>query len=157
MRVAGIDCGMSGHVSIIGDGKYVGGFRMPIKKSHKGSIIDGRKFLALLQLLEPDHCYVEQQFSVQGQAGGAKTMFNYGYLCGLMTAANLSFTVVPAQKWQKKIFGGKVEDTKQASIASVITYDPKIDVRKSDRSTVASADKCDSINIARFGYLEKTQ
>jgi len=154
MKIIGIDCGLKGYVTVLEEGKYLGSFQMPTYYKVKRTHIDVPKLRDILLAFGTCKAVVERQFVLpkQGVSSSGTTMFNFGLIIGMLSGLGIEYQVIDAQKWQRHIFGGKVEDTKKSSIGAVNLWDSTIDLRKSDRARVASADKCDSINIARYGH-----
>ena len=153
MKIIGIDCGLKGYISVLDEGKYIGSFAMPTYYRAKRTHIEVPKLRDIILAIAPDAAVIERQFAMpkQGLSSTFTTAMNYGLIVGMLSGLGIQYQVADASKWQRYIFGGKVENTKQSSIAAIVLWDNSIDLRKSDRARVASADKADSINIARYG------
>lgn len=155
MKVVGIDCGKHGFIAVLNEkGRYEGAFKMPLARRHNKNHIDIPKLVQILSTMKPYRAVVERQFAMprQGVSSTFTTGFGYGLIVGMLAALGVEYEVVDANKWQRWAFGVKPKDTKLASIAAVLQWDKKIDLRATEKCKVASDGKADAINIARYGY-----
>lgn len=97
---------------------------------------------------------VERQQSMPGQGltSTFKTGCGFGILLGLLAGLDIRYDVVPAQRWQRKLFTGLAhgQDTKVSSEIVAKRLFPKADFRRSERATRASDGLTDAACIAEF-------
>ncbi len=97
---------------------------------------------------------VERQQSMPGQGLSStfKTGQGFGILIGVLSALELRYEVVPAQRWQRQLFTGLKhgQDTKISSEIVAKRLFPTTDFRRSSRARVASDGLTDACCIAEF-------
>ena len=159
MNYIGIDLGKDGGVVILDqDGGIVQKHKTPILSSAK--VKDEYDIPAMVKLLreipEPKVAVIEKSHPMPMMMGGVAANysrgFSFGLWQGLLVALGISYDVVSARTWQKRMLADiNVEDTKQASIIACQRLWPKEDWRKSERAKKPDIGFTDAALIGEFG------
>ena len=108
-RVIGIDCGLSGAIAVLDDGKLVSVHDMPtltIESNKKAKRqVSAPMLAAEIAWMQADHAYVEKPASRPGQSVVAMFGFgrSLGVVEGVLAALNIPVTYVAPATWTKAI------------------------------------------------------
>ena len=107
MRVIGIDCGLSGAIALLENGKLVSVHDMPtltIESNKKAKRqVSAPMLAAIIGQIKPDHAYVEKPASRPGQSVVAMFGFgrSLGVVEGVLAALQVPCTYVAPATWTK--------------------------------------------------------
>lgn len=114
MRCAGIDCGLSGGVSLIEDGNVLLSIKMPLEEIGEKKRPDVKQILTILDENCIKDVYIERQGIRENDSkgAGATTMVNYGLILGAFEGYNwfifpdcrLQINTVMPNSWMTKVF-----------------------------------------------------
>lgn len=106
--------------------------------------LDASAFMDFIFSWPPGHVYMEKAQAMPHQKG----MFNYGRLfgeiIGVLKAREISYTLVPPQRW-KKVELKDMSPDKESSVIRVNQLYPSLKLKKTHHG------KSDAILIARYG------
>lgn len=144
--VVGIDPGKKGGVTVMSmDGQQVWTARLGEAYELADFIDDTKRKIV--------RAYVEKCQAMPGQ--GVKSMFTYGMgfgkILGVLETLQISYDLIPPQKWQKKMIPGtKKGETKHAALIKARQLFPKHDFVP-EGCRVAHDGIVDSVLIAEYG------
>lgn len=75
----------------------------------------------------------------------------FGLLRGILWTMAIEHRLVRPQEWQREIFGGKVEDTKRASVEAARRIFPRVSLLRTDKCTTPHDGFADALCIAEYG------
>ncbi len=159
----GIDPGLKGFICVLdGDGNILDFYKTPILNGDKKEY-NIPELVNIFELIKEK--YNDEKINIileratiipiSGSKSVASTFFCNGIFQGVLSSLKLSYQVVSAKAWQKKIFEFmNRKDTKQASILYCSRKYPNYDFRATDRSKNTSNDKTDACCIANYSILQ---
>ena len=116
MRVIGIDCGLSGAIALLENGKLVSVHDMPtltIESNKKAKRqVSAPMLAAIIGQIKPDHAYVEKPASRPGQSVVAMFGFgrSLGVVEGVLAALQVPCTYVAPATWTKAMSKAQGKD-----------------------------------------------
>jgi crossover junction endodeoxyribonuclease RuvC len=155
MKVAGIDPGKKGGLSIIENEKVIERIPMPLDEDDN---IDWTEIANFISKHTPSVVYIEQVAARPGQ--GVCSMFSfgkaYGGLFGVCGALKIKVKTVIPRTWQKKLLGEGTHE-KEDTIKFCQEKFPEVSLLATSRSKVAHDGIADSMGIGYYGYLEENR
>jgi len=154
----GIDNGVKGGISVL-DSEYniVEKIVMPVFGTSKKEY-DLNKISKFLK--KYNDCFIilekaQPQFR-DGKKQAFKTGFGYGAIQGILSSLQLSYIIVSAKEWQKKVFAGLcVDDTKIASILFCQRQWPLEDWTATKQSQKEHDGLTDASCLAYYGLITR--
>jgi hypothetical protein len=144
MIYIGIDPGKSGGISCITDR---GEERILVNTS----VWDDEHFIGLCNGLRDKQvkAVVEKVGAMPGQ--GVTSMFNFGrsfgYILGVLEACDISYELVPPQKWKKEF---SVTADKESSIKAAKRLFPNINLKRTERCTKDHDGMAEALLMAEY-------
>lgn len=167
--VLGIDPGITGAVAVLLDGQTVHGFLdVPILQVEVGGkkrkqLDEGRLFhlmSGLVETLKSQHggrvsAILEHVHAMpkNGSIGNFNLGQSYGSWRMLLAALDVSFEVVPPQRWQKVVIGKRVTD--QALVALASQWYPSARTDLYGPMGGLRLGRADALLLARYGSLRE--
>src|ERR1017187_6287103 len=103
MAVIGIDCGLNGGISILGD--QISVQSMPVKKEDKKHVYDIDRIIDLFKTYQGQEVIfcIEKQGVRPGESGTSALTIgkNYGILIGIAKAFGFNVVIVTPKQWKK--------------------------------------------------------
>lgn len=151
MIYLGIDPGLKGGFAFIKEDGTLDLYTMPLigDKDYDipeiGRIL--RSYQSVIAVIEKQHA-----MPGQGLSSTLKTGLGFGILQSALSVSGISYSVVPAIKWQKNLFVGLPKDqgTKVSSEIVAKRLFPNSDFRKSDRARRNADGLTDAACIAEY-------
>lgn len=154
MIFIGIDPGLNGGIAFVNEQGLGLVYVTPVIGGKEYDIQAMKKHLQSAPK-EKLFAVIENQISMPGQGltSTLQTGKGFGIWIGLLAGLNVSYQVVGAQAWQKRLFTGVKGnlETKEKSEVIAKRLFPEVDFRRSDRATKAHDGLTDAILIAEYG------
>jgi hypothetical protein len=160
MIYVGIDNGLMGGLVAIQDSKIIFKQQMPIIKGDRSEydIQEIIKFFSAIKSLDTKMVVVLEKAQVSPIAGKNSCFgmgFCFGMMQGILTAMEISYKVVHAKTWQKKVLMDiNGEDTKQRSVLFCKRMFPNEDWKISERSSKMHDGLTDATCMAYYGMVD---
>ena len=149
MNILGIDPGLSGALSLIGDYGQPVFYDTPTLKLEKGRTYDVAAMRAMLADMRPTMTIIEKQQSMPGQgvASTFKIGLGYGIWLGLLAALELPHEIVHPRTWKAAMMRDMPKE-KQASIVKACQLFP---MAAGDLRRKKDDGRADALLIAAYG------
>ncbi len=160
MRIAGVDPGAWGAISLIDNGRLVEVHDMPRLMLRRGKTdkaeVDGYLLGRLLADLRADIAYIEKVGGIMGQS--ASSSFNFGRAAGApeyaFKALGVRVETVPPGTWKKTL---KLNKGKDAAVARASALWPQMshhwEERRGNGKREQREGRAESALVAEFGRL----
>ena len=160
--VIGIDPGLDGGIAILGPGKLLACFPMPVTGDKKRTL-NRPAVLALFDysssMASQVHVFLEKGQAMPKQGGAS--MYNYGkhcgYLAGLAQGVGFPCEEIVPRVWQKVMLSSGTGDTKSRSVEKAMQLFPRVSLLPTPRCRVPSNGMSDALLIAEFGRRSLSQ
>jgi len=159
----GIDNGLNGGIVVLDKNQnIVEKYIMPTIKIGNKNEFDVQNivkiFNEIIEMNIESEVYVCLEHShvrpISGKRACFTTGFCFGLMQGILESLNISYEIVNPKVWQKEIFQGTVNDTKQASIIFCQRKWPNEDWTATERSKKTHDGLCDAAGLALYCYRQ---
>ncbi len=163
--IVGIDPGVSGAIAIIGADGSARVSPVPTIKVKVGKTLRSRHDLhalrAELRKVKEVAALHDLQLRLfmervgprptNGSIPSFQMGESFGIFRGIVWTMAIEHRLVRPQEWQREIFGGKVEDTKRASVEAARRIFPAVSLLRTAKCTTPHDGFADALCIAEFG------